>query len=334
MSATVVAEVGGGWWRFWRLWRLPPPTSTILQNLLILLLVGCQARAGGGRTTNTHEFNGPTAFSYVEKQMSFGPRIPNQPGHRQMGEWLLSELRTRADTVIVQEIRHVTRRGETLNLRNFFARFRPEATERVLFLAHWDTRPMADRSENLGQQRQPVPGANDGASGVAVLLGIADALKAKPPTIGVDLLFVDGEDYGDWGDSARRDVLIGSQYFAKNMPAGYQPLFGVLFDMVGDKNLQLRQEGYSVEKAPEVVQRVWRVAADIGYGQYFIQSPGTALTDDHVPLQDAGLRVIDVIDFEYGPNNSYWHTTEDTIDKVSPESLQIVGDVAIALLRQ
>ena len=287
--------------------------------------LACQARAGNERGPS--EFNGPTAFTYLEKQMSFGPRIPNTPGHRNTGDWLLAELRARADTVIVQEIRHVTRRGDTLRLRNFFARFQPQAAERVLLLAHWDTRPMADRSANLGQQRMPVPGANDGASGVAVLLGVADALKAGAPAQGVDLLFVDGEDFGDFADS--NDVLIGSRWFAAHQPAGYQPLFAVLFDMVGDKDLQIFQEGQSVAFAPEVVQRVWRVAAERGHERQFIPSVRHTLTDDHVSLQKVGIHAIDVVDFDY----PYWHTTEDTIDKVSAPSLQIVGDVAVALVR-
>jgi len=293
--------------------------------LALFALLGCQARAGA--KAGASEFSGPTAFSYVEKQMAFGPRIPNKPGHKQTGDWLLAELRARADTVIVQEIRHVTQRGDTLHLRNFFARFRPQATERVLFMAHWDTRPMADRSENLGQQRLPVPGANDGASGVAVLLGVADALKARAPANGVDLLFVDGEDYGDFADT--NDVLIGSRWFGAHQPPGYQPLFAVLFDMVGDKDLQIYQEGNSVAFAPEVVQRVWRVAAERGHGRQFVPSVRHTLTDDHVALQKRGIHAIDVVDFDY----PYWHTTEDTLDKVSAESLQIVGDVAVALVR-
>jgi acetolactate synthase regulatory subunit len=294
--------------------------------LAAVVMLGCQARAGANKG-GASEFSGPTAFTYVEKQMAFGPRIPNKPGHKQTGDWLLAELRARADTVIVQEIRHVTLRGDTLHLRNFFARFRPQATERVLFMAHWDTRPMADRSENLGQQRLPVPGANDGASGVAVLLGVADALKARAPANGVDLLFVDGEDYGDFADT--NDVLIGSRWFGAHQPAGYQPLFAVLFDMVGDKELQIYQEGNSVAFAPEVVQRVWRVAAERGHERQFVPSVRHTLTDDHVALQKRGIHAIDVVDFDY----PYWHTTEDTLDKVSAASLQIVGDVAVALVR-
>jgi glutaminyl-peptide cyclotransferase len=295
--------------------------------VVVVFALGCQARAGDGGS-GVREFKGTTAFSYVEKQMSFGPRIPNTPGHDKMGDWLLAELRARADTVTVQDFPWTTKKGAKLRLRNFFARFRPQATDRILFLAHWDTRPFADKSQNLGQQRMPVPGANDGASGVAVLLGVADALKAKPATVGVDLLFVDGEDYGSFEDST--ETLIGARYFAKHQPPGYTTLYAVLLDMVGDKDLQFYQEGYSMASAPEVVQRVWQTADRLGYSKVFIARAGQTLIDDHVPLQQAGIRAIDVIDFDF----PYHHTTEDTIDKVSAESLQIVGDVAVALVRQ
>jgi hypothetical protein len=298
--------------------------------ILAAVFLACQARAGGGgsRAKANREFNGRTAFTYLEQQMAFGPRIPNTPGHEKTGDWLLSTLRARADTVSVQDFRWVTKKGANLGMRNFFARFRPQATDRVLFLAHWDTRPFADKSQNLGQQRMPVPGANDGASGVAVLLGLADVLKATPPTIGVDLLFVDGEDYGSFDDST--ETLIGARYFAKHLPPGYTTLYAVLFDMVGDKDQQFYQEGYSMSAAPEVVQRVWQTADRLGYSKVFIPRIGQTLIDDHVPLQHAGIRAIDVIDFDF----PYHHTTEDTIDKVSAESLQIVGDVAVALIRQ
>jgi hypothetical protein len=305
-------------------------TSCVVRGawcVVVVFALGCQARAGDGGSS-VPEFKGTTAFSYVEKQMSFGPRIPNTPGHDKMGDWLLAELRARADTVTVQDFPWTTKKGTKLRLRNFFARFRPQATDRILFLAHWDTRPFADKSQNLGQQRMPVPGANDGASGVAVLLGVADALKAKPATVGVDLLFVDGEDYGSFEDST--ETLIGARYFAKHLPPGYTTLYAVLLDMVGDKDLQFYQEGYSMASAPEVVQRVWQTADRLGYSKVFIARAGQTLIDDHVPLQQAGIRAIDVIDFDF----PYHHTTEDTIDKVGAESLQIVGDVAVGLVRQ
>jgi glutaminyl-peptide cyclotransferase len=293
----------------------------------LALGLACNARGGGG-ASRPREFAGARAFGYLQQQMQFGPRVPGTPGHERTGDWILARLRATADSVAVQSFTHPTRHGATLHLRNFFARFRPAATERVLLLAHWDTRPRADQSANLGQQRLPVPGANDGASGVALLLGLADVLKAKPPTVGVDLLFVDGEDYGDF-TSDSNDVLIGSRYFAAHQPPGYQPLFAVLFDMVADKDLQFYYEGNSQAGAPEVVDRVWRVAADLGYGRVFIPGVKHTLIDDHVALQKAGIHAIDVVDFDY----PYWHTTDDTIDKVSAASLQVVGDVAVALVR-
>jgi len=301
------------------------------------LALSCNAKVGGGagRSTGAREFDGARAFTSVERQMAFGPRVPGTAGHRQTGDWILAELRARADTVIVQEFDQRTSKGERLRLRNFLARFQPAAAERILFLAHWDTRPRADRSANLAAQRRPVPGANDGASGVAVLLGVAEALRTRPPppALGVDLLFVDGEDYGDFSDTT--ETLIGSRYFARHLPTGYAPLYAVLFDMVGDRDLQIYQEGNSVAFAPEVVQLVWRAADALGYGQVFLPQPGEAITDDHLPLQQAGIRAIDVIDLHYGgPTNPWHHTTEDTIDKVSAASLQIVGDVAMALIRR
>ncbi|PYP32657.1 MAG: glutamine cyclotransferase [Gemmatimonadetes bacterium] len=297
--------------------------TRVLRIAVAAVLLACPA----GRGARRREFDGERAFGFLQQQLAFGPRIPGTPGHERAGDWILTQLRADADAVVIQAFTHVTRRGDVLHLRNFLARFRPALPERVLFLAHWDTRPHADQSANLGAQRLPVPGANDGASGVAVLLGVAGALKVKPPAVGVDLLFVDGEDYGGFADSS--DVLIGSRYFAAHQPAGYPPLYAVLFDMVGDKSLDIYYEGNSQTAAPEVVDRVWRTAHDLGYDRYFLPGTKHTLVDDHVPLQRAGIHAIDVVDFDY----PFWHTTEDTIDKVSAASLQIVGDVAVALVR-
>lgn len=289
----------------------------------LFLLLAC----GAGALASRREFDGEVALSYVAAQLDFGPRVPGTDGHRRTGDWILARLRERADSAEVQEFTHVTVDGDTLRLRNFIGRFRPELKDRVLFLAHWDTRPRAEKSPNLGDQQRPVPGANDGASGVAVLLGVADALKRRPPAVGVDLLFVDGEDYGDFG--LGKDVLLGSKYYASTLTPDARPLFAVLFDMVGDRDLQIPQEGNSAERAPEVVERVWSRARDLGYGRVFRNSVGVPITDDHIPLLEAGVRAIDVIDLDY----PYHHTTEDTLDKVSARSLQIVGDVAVALVR-
>lgn len=285
------------------------------------LLGGCAPNAP------PQEFDGARAYGYVEAQMEFGPRIPGTEGHRRAGDWILEHLQGRADTVLVQSFTHVSVAGDSLPLRNFIGRFRPEAARRVLYLAHWDTRPRADQSATPADRQRPVPGANDGASGVAVLLGVADALAAGAPDAGVDLVFVDGEDYGDFG--LDRDVLLGSRYFADNLPPGADYEYAVVWDMVGDRDLGIYKEGNSVVAAPDVVDRVWATARRVGHGDYFLDEVRYTIDDDHVSLHAVGIKAIDVIDFVY----PYWHTPEDTADKVSAKSLQIVGDVAMALLR-
>lgn len=295
---------------------------------MILSLAAC-GRERGPRT----QFSGETALTYVKSQLDFGPRIPGSEAHRRTGEWIVAQMRERADTVIEQDWTHVTMSGDTLPMRNILARFRPRASERVLYITHWDTRPISDGASDSAQRQLPVPGANDGASGVALFIALGDALRTTPPNVGLDLLFVDGEDYGDFpndGDlSAARDVLIGSRYFAQHLPSqGYMPLYGILWDMIGDRDLQIFQEGYSVRRAPEVVDLVWRKAKELGYSRYFVPTPGQFIIDDHVPLLDAGLHVIDVIDYDF----PYHHTPQDTFDKVSAASLQVAGDVALSLV--
>jgi glutaminyl-peptide cyclotransferase len=309
-------------------WRAPGRTGGSIGSVL-LLAVAC---ASPGQTNR--EFDGDAAFRYLERQVAFGYRIPGTPAHTAAGDWIDSLVRQRADTVLVQTWVHVTSDGDSLAMRNILARFRPASPERILFLAHWDTRPVSDNPGWSGE-RTPVPGANDGASGVAVLLGMADALRARPPEVGVDLLFVDGEDYGDF-QRHPNDVLIGSRYYANHLPPGPRPLYAVLFDLVADSGLRLLPEGQSLLGAPEVVDLVWRVAKEVGHGEVWVNAPGAGptLTDDHVELQKVGIRAIDVVDFDYGPRNAWWHTPEDTLGKVSATSLQVVGDVGMALVRR
>jgi hypothetical protein len=289
--------------------------------------------AACGDAPPPREFDGVAALHYVETQLGFGPRIPGTEGHAKMAAWLDSLLRTRADSVLVQRWTHLARRGDSLPLVNFMARFNPAATDRILFLAHWDTRPRADAPTSR-DSTLPVPGANDGASGVAILLGMADALKKAVPAVGVDLLFVDGEDYGSFDSGQDQDVLIGSRYYAANLPSGPLPRYAVLFDMVGDKDLRIPREGSSITAAPDVVEAVWRLAARLGYGGIFVDEDQPGLIDDHTSLQQAGIRAIDLIDFTFGPDNLWHHSPDDTLDKVSAASLQAVGDVGMGLVRQ
>ena len=290
----------------------------------ILVLAAACTEAAPSRT-----FDAPAALRFAGTQVAFGPRVPGTIGHERMAAWLDTTLRARADSVVVQRWSHVTGRGDSLPLVNFIARFNVAATERIMFLAHWDTRPFSDGPGVApADSAKPVPGANDGASGVAVLLGVADALKATPPGVGVDLLFVDGEDYADF-TTQPKDVLIGSRYYALHQVAP-KPLYAVLFDMVGDSDLRIPREGNSAIGAPEVVSLVWETARDRGHGGVFVDDLGTPLTDDHVELQKVGIRAIDVVDFQY----PHWHTPNDTMDKISARSLGIVGEVALALIQR
>lgn len=304
--------------------------------LLICLATSCgdDAREGSaaqrGMTAGATStgFDGNAAYSYAKEQFDFGPRVPGTLAAKKGGDWIIQQMRSRADTVIVQSFTYTAADGKKLPFRNILARFRPDLAERVLYVTHWDSRPVAESSSTETEKKLPTPGANDGASGVGMFVALGDLLKKTKPNVGVDLLFTDGEDYGQFGPP-EVDVLIGSTYFAAHPPSpGYKPLYGVVWDMIGDKDLRIPYEMNSFQRAPEVVARVWQTAADMGYGDVFVQENGGEITDDHIPLLNAGMRVIDVIDLTYPPH----HTRQDTMDKISAKSLAAVGDVAAALV--
>lgn len=268
-------------------------------------------------------FSGQRAFEVLLKQTSFGPRNPNSPGHRDCLDYLTATLRAAADEVRLQNFTHTGYRAEILHLTNVIASFRPGLADRLLLCAHWDTRPRAD--QDSVNPEKPILGANDGASGVAVLVELAGLLKSQAPSIGVDLALFDGEDYGTEGDND--NYLLGSRHFAATKPPDYLPRFGILLDMVGDTYLELPREGYSVRYAPDVVDLVWNTARGLGIGQ-FVGDVGSEIIDDHLPLNEGGIRTIDIIDFNYpDASNRYWHTHQDTPEHCSPQSLEAVGAV-------
>ena len=281
--------------------------------------------SAGSLTANQPRFDGSAAYALVERQVGFGPRVPGTAGHRAMAGWVETYLSERADTLILQRFDHVTVANETLSLVNFLARFRPDEGPALLLLAHWDTRPVSDNSPGAEERPLPVPGANDGASGTAVLLQLAEMFGKTPPPRSVDILLVDGEDYGDF--AVGKDVFLGSRYFAGNLPEGYSAEFGILLDMVGDRDLEIYVEGNSNRLAPEVVDRVWNLAARMGFSDVFHRQGRHTVNDDHIPLNEAGIPTINIIDFDY----PYWHTPHDTPDKVSASSLGVVGAVVSRL---
>jgi glutaminyl-peptide cyclotransferase len=300
---------------------------------MMLLALACRGESQSATpsvaaidTTRVPAFDAANAHALLVRQVQFGPRVPGRPGHGAQLAWMESYLRERAGSVTVQPFTHSSSSGRMLRLSNVFARFNTGATDRILLVAHWDTRPTADNDSE--RTNEPIPGANDGASGVAVLLELADVLSRHVPPIGVDILLVDGEDFGP----GERDMYLGAKYFAANQPQNFRPLYGILVDMVGDRTPHFPVEENSERYAPEVVQRVWSVAEQIGLSSMFPRRVGSSVTDDHIPLNRAGIRTINIIDFEYGAGNAFWHSHQDTVENTGPEGLGAVGRVLTALI--
>ena len=301
--------------------------------IVALVATGCGGDVSkGGPTPGRPSFEGSRAHELVEVQVAFGPRIPGTIGHDRQLQWMLARLDSFAPEVSADTFAYVTTYSDSLTLINVLARYRPEADRRILLLAHWDTRPRSDRAKNPSEQDLPVPGANDGGSGTAVLLELARIMHHAIPPLGVDLLFVDGEDYGP----TAADMFIGARRYADQLSSldpYRKPVYGVLLDMVGDADPRFPIEGYSAQHALPVARKVWRTAARLGYSDLFPQTVGIRLSDDHVPLIEAGLQTIDIIDFTYGgSDNAYWHTPEDIPSNVSAETLEVVGEVISELI--
>lgn len=251
-----------------------------------------------------------------------GPRIPGAAAHDQALAWITEQLRQCTPEVGVQTFRGVFA-GQDAEMTNVMASFLPKNPKRILLCAHWDCRPHADRDPDSTKWSQPVPGANDGASGVAVLLEIARVLKTAKPPVGVDIVFFDGEDGGDYKQDDT--WLLGSRHFARVMPENYRPQWGILLDMIGDRDLSFTRDFNSMQAAPDLWSRVEKESGKLGIP---FQPGETGVLDDHVPLIDRGIPSVDLIDFEY-PS---WHTTSDTPDKCSAESLGKIGALLIALV--
>jgi Peptidase family M28 len=265
-------------------------------------------------------FDGNSAFAFLKKQTSFGPRTPNSPGHAACLTSIASTLQGNGASVDLQSFRIEGYGKESLSLTNIIARFNPSNPDRILLCAHWDTRPRSDQDPDPAKRSEPIPGANDGASGVAVLMEIARLMQTTPASIGVDMVMFDGEDYGLEGDL--NYYFLGAKYFAHHKPADYAPRFGILLDMVGDADLQIPREQNSITLAPDIVDMVWSTARSLGVWQ-FTDDTGPAISDDHLVLNEVGIKTVDLIDFDY----PYWHTTQDTPDHCSAESLTAVGTV-------
>jgi len=279
-------------------------------------------------------FSTDSAYLYTEKQVDFGARVPNTKAHDDCALYLSAQLKKFGAEVIEQKANLIAFDGTVLKSVNIIGSFNPKAETRILLFSHWDSRPWADNDPDPKNHNKPVMAANDGASGVGVLLEMARLLGRNLPTVGVDIIFFDSEDYGKpasaGGDPAEDSWCLGTQYWAKNPHVpGYTARYGILLDMVGAPGATFCREQSSEYFAGSVVNNVWSQAKGLGFGQYFKDEKGGAITDDHIYVNKIiGIPSIDII--HYDPNSQsgfgeYWHTTHDTMDNVDKNTLNAVG---------
>ena len=291
-------------------------------------------------TSKAPTFEADSAYTYVANQVAFGPRVPNSKAHKQCGDYLAAELTRFGAQLYVQEANLKAYDGTLLEARNLIGSYNPELSKRVLLFAHWDSRPYSDHDPDPANWRKPLDGADDGASGVGVLLEIARQLGQQAPNIGVDILFCDAEDYGtpEFVYDYQPDTwCLGSQFWAKNPHVkNYKAEFGILLDMVGGKGATFFREFQSMRSAAPIVQMVWSKARDLGYGKFFINADGGAITDDHqYVISGRGIPSIDIINYDPDTETgfaSYWHTQKDNMDNIDRETLKAVGQTVLEVI--
>jgi len=284
--------------------------------------------SAGGCQTKIPNFNGDAAFAHLVAQCDFGPRNPGSVGHQKALEYYLKILSPLADSVKTQPfIETMPRTKEKVEMHNVIAQFNPDAKKQIMLSAHWDTRPWGDRNLSVMRKNQPILGANDGASGVAVLLSLAKILHDNPQDIGVNLVLFDAEDYGTSGDSW--SYCKGSQYFSKHLPIPL-PEYAINLDMIGDANLEIYIERISYKQNPSLVLDLWGLAGELKLNG-FKKMAYHSIFDDHVPLYElAGIPAVDIIDFDYpDEKTNYHHTYNDIVENCSPESLWQVGTLMV-----
>lgn len=287
----------------------------------------------------SYPFNADSAFAFVKSQTDFGPRVPNTEAHRLCGDYLLDKMAHYCDTAFAQSFIATTYDGKKLSSRNIIASFSPEKTNRLLLGAHWDSRHVADADPNPANRDKPIDGANDGASGVGVLMEVARQLQIKNPGIGIDIIFFDAEDYGtpnsenipgDWW-------CLGSQHWAKNKHRkDYQARYGILLDMVGAEDAKFYHEGISTHFAPALVSKVWGIGNRLGYGKYFINQSANPITDDHYYINTiAKIPMINIVHQDKTTGTGFfphWHTLQDNITVIDKNTLESVGKTLLQVI--
>jgi len=314
----------------------------ILHFSFLLLALSCctpkKAAAPVSPAVVVPSFNADSAYSYVAAQVAFGPRVTGTMAHKACGDWLVTKLKDFGATVTEQTAELRAYNGDKLPMRNIIGSYHTGTNKRVILCSHWDSRPWADNDPDIANHRTAIDGANDGASGVGVLLEIARQLQQQQPAIGIDIIFFDAEDYGQHSDeygSSDNSWCLGSQYWARHPHrADYLARFGVLLDMVGAPDARFYQERFSRRYAGSVVDKVWHTAHALGFGTYFPLAAGNYVTDDHLPLNEtARIPTADIIpyDEEHG-FGIHWHTVDDNMEWIDPTTLHAVGQTLLHVI--
>ncbi len=315
---------------------------TLSTAIMLTATIGCKSAGSGSNTAVSADdsatampmFSTDSAMTYLKAQTDMGPRVPGSEAHRACGDYLVEKLsHFNPDTIIEQQVEVAAWNGDRLPLRNILARFNTSAQgSPVLLLAHWDSRPWADAETDPAKIKHPIDGANDGASGVAVLLEIARMAAAHGTLMPLDILLVDGEDYGAPEENGGEESswCLGTQEWLKSNPYDHRPLprYAILLDMVGGQGAQFHREAVSNAYAPAIVDVVWNTAAGLGLGDRFVNQPGGAVIDDHLFLNKAGIPAIDIIENRNGATGSFnptWHTLNDTYDNIDPAAIGDTG---------
>lgn len=314
---------------------------TICASALLTACGGAQSGSASQGIATTEivtpaPFDVDSAYRYVAEQVAFGPRVPGSSEHRRCGDWIAAKLKGLGYSVVEQRFPGMDYFGKPQEGRNIVAYLEPRPERRILLMAHWDTRAVADYDHDPSKRGTPILGADDGGSGVAVLLELArqNALTAEP--LGLDFIFFDLE---DGGTSADNDSwCLGSQYWAKNphLP-DYRAEYGVLLDMVGSKHAKFHWEGYSKAYAAPVMYKIWDTARQIGWSKYFVASDGGDMIDDHVPvIKHRGVPSVDIINYDQrNPKGfgNHWHTHGDNMNIIDKQTLRAVGETVATALR-
>lgn len=285
-------------------------------------------------------FNADSAFSYVQQQCSFGPRVMGTEAHERCGSWLSQKFQSLGATVVEQHAIFTLYDGSRISGMNIIASYQPEAADRIIVCSHWDSRPWADQDADEERQHQPIDGANDGASGVAVLLELARLMQQEAPLVGVDLICFDAEDCGtpSWakdGSDSENTWCLGSQYWAgQHHVDGYTANCAILLDMVGGSGTVFRKEGFSRRYAPQLQDHIWITAHKLGHGQFFSYDEGGYVTDDHLPVNRSGIPCVDIIGSEKNGDGfaRTWHTQYDNVQNIDRKLLGAVGSTVAELI--